>query len=1369
MVEDALVGRAKLWYEARTFPFISYAHFKEKFLDEFYSIEARMVAKSQWENRRFKDSDASLQGYYIEQIRDAKFCLTSLQEYEINYLIIKQLPQRAREVLATIDYLNTAKIIQTLARLDVTRGEADIGMPAKSRNNFSGNSNQSKMQFEQARRINDQNDTSHVEKGSNVQSGKFNNNDANRYRNWRQRPTQDSQYHRDKTIEGSQISERGRADDSQQGSNVRVLNKSKMSEFVEELCWDVEPSEKTNISNLELKIVSPRIRVKIGEIEIPILVDSGSEVTVISEVFYNQLKVNSRVVELPVNNVTVNVAVGNKSTVIKRQVQLLLEIDGETLEFPFLVVPGLSTEVLVGIDWMSRYKCVIDVANQRIRLGEKDLSDKVVTFRMAREVKAACRFIRTQGILWYDINGSQGRLGNGMKKEEARLCDFEDLSEEVQDINKNSNEVKNMMYISERESEFVIEVNECVSKISTIDKDQKERVKVLLLKYKNIFSKTPGCTGVYSHSISLKNDRSIVRKSYPVALTQRAGVRLALDQMETMDIIRRSNSRHCNPLRIVVKKNGEIRVCLDARFLNDKIQSDNECPPLMEELLQEFEGVKFLSTTDMNSGYWQIPLDEESKQYTAFLFEGHLYEFNRIPFGLKTAGSGFIRALSIALGQELEEFVSCYVDDILIASGTFEEHLEHLERLFMKLEMSGFTLSLAKSRFFREEVSFLGFKLSADGIRADPDRLSVIADFPCPNDKRQLQAFLGVCGYYRRFSVKHSKFIGPFRDLLSGGGKWCWTEEHSRASQNLKDNFMRAVTLSHYLPNKKFKLQTDASDIGISGILYQIDDEGDNRIISLASRVLTQCESRYTTSEKELLAIIYCLVKFSMYLLGSKFEIITDHQALTFLLSTPYHNARLMRWILSMQEFNFDIIHCKGSDNLVADFFSRNFGHETSIDNRNQFLIGRLMIDSLERRSRGKSADHEQIPSIDFNDEIISELNNLGTMHRADEGIQRLIVKESLDLNFREFRGITYIKGIRDDNWKVAMPRCLVGKILRAVHEQLGHVGSYKMYRYLSGMFHWRYMRRDIKNYARGCDRCQRTKCVNYKTEGIYQFIKASNVNEIIAVDFYGPLPMSVAGVTYIFVVQDLFSKLVSFYPIKRANTKICLKKLINDYFTRVGKPIRVLSDHGTQFTSPLWKTSLAAEGVKAIFSSIRHPQSNPVERTMRELGRFFRTLCSERHTSWAKYVPMIQNCLNVVSHHSTGLVPYTLHFGRSPRDRILDLFPILKERKNCHDFYVQLAQKNLQKSYEQRLKNQGKTSRIKFEKNDLVLLRVPHLSDASQRVTHKFFHLYEGPFRVIDTLNENAYVLVDPENELKVKGTYNRFHLRKYYQVTKD
>ena len=223
-------------------------------------------------------------------------------------------------------------------------------------------------------------------------------------------------------------------------------------------------------------------------------------------------------------------------------------------------------------------------------------------------------------------------------------------------------------------------------------------------------------------------------------------------------------------------------------------------------------------------------------------------------------------------------------------------------------------------------MPFLGFILSSEGVRADPDKLQTIEKFPVPQTRQQLQAFLGVCGYYRRF-----------RDLLSGSKDWDWTEKHSSAFDQLKRNFMNAVVLSHYLPNSRFKLQTDASEGGISGILYQFDSEENPRIISSQPRTfvrffrVSKHERNYSTTERELLAIVYSVLKFRYYLVGAEFDIITDHKSLTFLLTSPFNNARLTRWILCLQEYAFKIEYCKGKDNLVADFFSRRGpGHENN-------------------------------------------------------------------------------------------------------------------------------------------------------------------------------------------------------------------------------------------------------------------------------------------------------------------------------------------------------------------------------------------------------------------------------------------------------
>ena len=220
---------------------------------------------------------------------------------------------------------------------------------------------------------------------------------------------------------------------------------------------------------------------------------------------------------------------------------------------------------------------------------------------------------------------------------------------------------------------------------------------------------------------------------------------------------------------------------------------------------------------------------------------------------------------------------------------------------------------------------FVGFILDTQGIRADPEHRRKIEEFSCPLHRQQLQAFLGICDFHRRFSIRHANYVDPFRDLLQVGNPWRWTEQHTQTFRELKLNFKRAVTLSHYLINVRFCLQTDASDVGISGILYQIDSEENLRIVSFTSHVLSKYEVRYTTTEKELLAIIYSVLKFRYYLIEAEFNIVTDHKALTFLLSSPFHNACLMRWMLALQEYRFDIRHCKGADNIVADIFSRHF------------------------------------------------------------------------------------------------------------------------------------------------------------------------------------------------------------------------------------------------------------------------------------------------------------------------------------------------------------------------------------------------------------------------------------------------------------
>ena len=328
---------------------------------------------------------------------------------------------------------------------------------------------------------------------------------------------------------------------------------------------------------------------------------------------------------------------------------------------------------------------------------------------------------------------------------------------------------------------------------------------------------------------------------------------------------------------------------------------------------------------------------------------------------------------------------------------------------------------------------------------------------------------------------------------------------------------MRAVVLSHYLIDSKFYVQTDASDIGISGILYQIDTEDNARIISLVSRVLTKFESRYTTTEKKLLAIVYSVLKFRYYLIGSEFDIVTDHKALTFLLSSPFHGARLSRWILALQEYNFTIRHCKGPNKIVADFFSRNFPDQPCQTHPNY-----LIWNCVRMISEKRDFVEDKVNTVRIIAEITMkrELNDIATYQASDETIQRLKIKSVKNLEIFEENRVMYVKGLNSEEWKLFLPRALVKLTMQTAHEQFGHAGAYKLLSYLNSYFFWRRMRADIKAYTKACDLCQRVKYLNYKMEGAYQFLKASEPNKMVSVDFYGPLPRSNGGVQYLFVLH---------------------------------------------------------------------------------------------------------------------------------------------------------------------------------------------------------------------------------------------------------
>lgn len=287
---------------------------------------------------------------------------------------------------------------------------------------------------------------------------------------------------------------------------------------------------------------------------------------------------------------------------------------------------------------------------------------------------------------------------------------------------------------------FDVTVKKSIEQANDLSEEMKDKLFKLIKKYKDIFSDEPECINNYEHEIRLKNKKKIIRKSYPVPIAKRDKVRNKLSQLERLGIIEKSISEFRNPLRIVEKSNGEIRICLDARHLNEIIESEHDGPLDIDDILQKYEGIKFFSTTDLPLGFFQITLKKESRKYTAFTFDGKAYQFCRVPFGIKTASNGFVRALNQVFDDEINEFCTVYVDDILITSKTFNEHINHLKKFFFKINQSGITISLSKSFCCKKEVKFLGFILTPEAIKPDPEKLKLkaIIEIPPPKNRSEL-------------------------------------------------------------------------------------------------------------------------------------------------------------------------------------------------------------------------------------------------------------------------------------------------------------------------------------------------------------------------------------------------------------------------------------------------------------------------------------------------------------------------------------------------------------------------------------------------------------------------------------------------------
>ncbi|XP_047219374.1 uncharacterized protein LOC124867136 [Girardinichthys multiradiatus] len=450
---------------------------------------------------------------------------------------------------------------------------------------------------------------------------------------------------------------------------------------------------------------------------------------------------------------------------------------------------------------------------------------------------------------------------------------------------------------------------------------QQEEVSSLLDP--ELFTETPGFTDLVQHEIYLKKNAPARQKSYRIPERLMPELKKEINFMLELGIIEISTSEWCSPVVLVPKKDGSLRFCIDFRYLNSLSQFDPYPMPRVDDLLERVEGAKFITTLDLSKGYWQVALAPEARKLTAFRTPFGMYHFKVMPFGLQGAPASFQRLMNHVL-REVSDFSAAYLDDVVVFSQTWKDHMLHLRRVLGCIRKAGLTINPQKCAIAQKEVAYLGYVIGFGKIRPQVGKVEAVHSFPVPTTKRRVKSFLGLVGWYRKFIPKFAERTAVLNNLTKSKSpnKIQWTPECDRAFKDLKNAICIESVLHTPDFEKSFTLQTDVSGVGLGAVLLQ-EDHGEMKPLVFLSRKRLDRETRYSTVEKEFLAMKWAIESLRYYLLGRHFFLETDHRALQWLHRMKDANARIAGWYLALQPYNFTVHYKVGKTNTVADCLPR--------------------------------------------------------------------------------------------------------------------------------------------------------------------------------------------------------------------------------------------------------------------------------------------------------------------------------------------------------------------------------------------------------------------------------------------------------------
>lgn len=734
-----------------------------------------------------------------------------------------------------------------------------------------------------------------------------------------------------------------------------------------------------------------------------------------------------------------------------------------------------------------------------------------------------------------------------------------------------------------------------------------------------------GKTSVLQHYIDVGTSSPIKQRHHFVSPAIRAILYAEVDKMLEQGVIEESKSAWSSPVLVVKKANGKMRFCLDCRAVNNITAKDAYPMPIIEGILASLHETVYISSIDLKDAFWQIELSPESRDKTAFTVPGRpLYQFTRMPFGLCNAPQTMCRLMDKVIPTELREFVFVYLDDLLIVSKCFETHVERLKIVANCLREANLSINMEKSKFCMREIRYLGHIVGGGCIKPDQGKVEAVTKFPTPRTVRQVRSFLGMCGWYHRYIAGFAAIAAPITDLLKKQARFTWTDEAQVAFAKLKSLLTSAPVLTHPDFTRPFVIQCDASKSGVGGVLYQLDDQGDEHPIAYMSQKLNGAQRNYSVTELECLAAVLCLKKFRGYVEGMSFKVVTDHASLKWLMSQKDLTGRLARWSLKLQAFDFTIEHRKGSANIVPDALSRVYVDEIVADGPTNFL--------------------------DLNDKAFEEIEYQTLRSHVLANSERL---PDLVVRGRQVYIRTHFRrsepGAEISSWRLWVPRTLIRKAMEHAHNppMAAHPGTGKTLEKLRRYLFWPKMAPQVVEFVKKCTICHETKAPNSTLRPrMGQQVAVERPWQRLYIDLLGPYPRSKAGNTTLLIVLDQFTKFVLLQPLRKARTGDIIQFLKNEVFHMFGVPESIWSDNGSQFISSDFKELMRCYGVEHIRTATHAPQSNASERVNRSILSAIRAYITQDQQTWDIEISAIGSALRNNVHESTGFSPHFLVFG---------------------------------------------------------------------------------------------------------------------------